>query len=202
MRRSSGYVLLVLVLIAAAGCGKTRKDHTEDLLRSSMRYQEGLRWSRFEDAAVLRPPPEREAFLDERDELSEDLKIDEYEVLRVHVTGEQRQARVQVKYTWHLDSVGVVHETVADQHWERHEHGWMLLDEWYKRGKKMPGLPDDPRPTTPIDGKDGRDGADDRPRMDLAPAADEAGGAPASPAPTDAPGGEADPGADPGARQD
>ena len=134
---------LVGVCLLLAACGGTKKQ-TENLLETSMRFQEGLRWARFEDAAAHVPPEEREAFLDEHDELGEDLRIDDYEVIRVHFKDSHDVAMVQVKYTWHLDGEGIVKETVTDQRWELHGKVWWMSKELHKRGDDMPGIAKDP----------------------------------------------------------
>jgi hypothetical protein len=134
MIRSAMIVALVL-----AACGSTRK-YGEDLVFHSRAYQEGLRWRRFDDAAARVPPPAREAFLDERDQLDHDLRIDDYEITRVKLGKDHYEGEVQVVYSWHLDSVGVVHETTVTQHWERHGPGWYVLSERRRSGDEMPGV--------------------------------------------------------------
>jgi hypothetical protein len=129
---------LVFVLLLAA-CGATPKQ-TDILIESSTAYQEGVRWGRFEDAALYLRPEQRDAFLDERDALGEDLRIDDYEVIRVHMASGQKSARVRVKYTWHLDSVGKVHESVTEQSWTRDGTRWQLDREVMKRGEPLPGV--------------------------------------------------------------
>jgi hypothetical protein len=146
-------IVAAACLVVMAACASQQKK-TESLLEQSQRYQEGLRWQRFEDAASHVPPSQREAFLDEHDELSEDLRIDDYEVIRVKFKKDHEEARVQVKYTWHLDSEGVVKETVTDQRWERHGVNWWLADEVVKRGENMPGVTKKPAKPGDQDGGD------------------------------------------------
>jgi hypothetical protein len=129
-------LLPLLLLVACA----SRQKQTENLLETSQRFQEGLRWQRFEDAAALVPPEQRESFLDEHDKLSKELRIDDYEVIRVHFATSHDEAMVQVKYTWHLDREGLVKETVTDQRWRRHGNAWWMEEEIVKRGDAMPGV--------------------------------------------------------------
>ena len=131
--------ILIALTLALAACA-SRQKQTENLLETSVRFQEGLRWSRFEDAASHVPPREREAFLDEHDELGKDLRIDDYEVIRVHFKDDHEEAQVQVKYSWHLDGEGIVKETVTDQRWRLHGSVWWMEDEAKKRGEDMPGV--------------------------------------------------------------
>ena len=151
-------VILVATLAALAACSSPQK-RTESLLETSVKFQEGLRWARFEDAASHVPPAEREAFLDEHDKLGDNLRIDDYEVIRVHFKDGHEEAQVQVKYSWHLDGEGIVKETVTDQLWKLHGSAWWLEEEAKKRGEDMPGItlshehkPHEPKPPSGGDG--------------------------------------------------
>ena len=135
--------LACLALVAAAGCA-ARPNTTEDLAGEVRAYSEGVRWRRYEDAAAKLPPALREAFLDAHDELDEDLFVDDYEIARLKLHRDRNSAIVQVKYTWHLDSVGVVHDTVVEQRWRRHGKAWLREEEYRRRGEPMPGLEDAP----------------------------------------------------------
>ena len=105
------------LLALLVGCGGTAKD-SDDLIDEVRGYQEGLRWRRWEDAAARVPPGEREAFLDQRESLEEELSIDDYEITRVKMKSGGKSVKegavVLVKYTWHVDSVGVVYDTVVE----------------------------------------------------------------------------------------
>jgi hypothetical protein len=155
---TSRAILLVTVGVLVGACASQQKS-TEDLLDTSLQYQEGLRWGRYEDSAAHVPPAAREDFLDDRDRLADDLRIDEYEVIRVKIAKGKDGAQIQVKYTWHLDSVGVVHETVVEQTWEQAGRTWLITEEVWKRGEKMPGVevrvkkrrPNAPKPEEPTD---------------------------------------------------
>jgi hypothetical protein len=162
------HVLVVVIGGLVAACGASQKQ-TENLVATSTQFQEGLRWQRFEDSATHVPAEAREAFLDERDTLADDLRIDDYEVLRVRVRGAQTEAVLQVKYTWHLDSKGVVHETVTEQLWRRRGVKWLIVSEVRRRGEPMPGVGEPPEPDAPSDGS-GVDHTDGAP-PDEAPAA-------------------------------
>jgi len=132
--------LLGVVLCA---CGSSPKDG-EDLLGEVRFYSEGVRWKKYEDAAARIPPGEREAFLDQKESLDDELHIDDYEIARVKLKDGKEGAVVQVKYTWHLDSVGVVYDTVVEQIWERRGVRWLRVAESRKRGERMPGLDEGP----------------------------------------------------------
>jgi hypothetical protein len=135
---------IVIVVFSLGGCGGGQKT-TDDLLFDVRGYQEGLRWRKYEDSAARLAPSAREDFLDKRDELDDELRVDDYEIMRVKMTDEGKKATVQVKITWHMDRVGVVKDTVVEQGWERHKVGWILVGEKRKRGAEMPGVEEPPQ---------------------------------------------------------
>src|SRR5438045_1953613 len=90
----------------------------ESLMESVTTYNAGLRCARLTAAASQIPPPEREDFVDSRDDLAKTLKITDWEVLQVEHPSDGR-ATVEVKYTWYLDDEGIVHTTQTHQHWQR-----------------------------------------------------------------------------------
>lgn len=131
---------LVLFLTIAA-CGGLSPKAGETLGDSVRAYNDGVRWERFEVAAVHIPPKQQSQFVDEADERAHDLKITEYDIVRVEQKGD-REAHVQIKMSWYKNSEGTVHETHAMQTWERHGKDWLLVDEARFRGTEMPGLPE------------------------------------------------------------
>jgi hypothetical protein len=98
----------------------------ESLIDDVRAFQEGLRWRKYDLAADYVPARVRERFLDAREEVDADLRIDDYEVERVKLADGDR-AEVRVRYTWHLDSVGMVHVAVVDEDWERQGKVWRIL---------------------------------------------------------------------------
>ena len=130
-------MMLVIALAACGGIGKQ-----ENTLAESVHdFNEGVRWSRFSNAAVHVPAAQRSQFVDEWDERAKDLKITDYDVVKVDQKG-SRTASVQVKMEWYKDSEGKVLETHAIQTWEKHGKVWFLVDESRLRGAEMPGLPE------------------------------------------------------------
>jgi hypothetical protein len=130
---------MLVVALAACGSGLGKQENT--LAESVTEFNEALRWSQFSNAAVHLPAKQRSQFVDEWDERAKDLKITQYDVVKVDQKG-SRSASVQVKMEWYKDSEGTVHETHAIQTWEKHGKGWFLVDESRLRGVEMPGLPE------------------------------------------------------------
>lgn len=123
------------VMLAACAAPKSG-----DTLAESVRaYNDGVRWERFAVAANHVPPAERSMFVDEADDRAHDLRITDYEVVRVDNKSD-KLASVQVKLSWYLDSEGILRETQSEQTWERHGKTWWMVDETRLKGYEMPGL--------------------------------------------------------------
>lgn len=138
-----------LLFIVALGLGApaciSRADRAENFMVSMRGYNDGIRWQRFANAASAVPAAERDAFLDERADLEKELRIDDWELLRVSYQGDHMQrAEVRVRYTWHLDRVGVVNETTTVQSWERRGKHWVIAEEVRAVGPEMPGVEEPP----------------------------------------------------------
>lgn len=132
-----------LITIFGLGCGGPPLRGQADLSESIRQFNDGVRWERFAAAAVALPPRDRSQFVEEMDQRAADLKITDYEVVRVDPHG-ANQARVQVKLSWYRTSEGTVHETHAVQLWEHHGKAWWMVEETRLRGTEMPGLAEAP----------------------------------------------------------
>jgi len=105
------------------------------------KYNEGLRWDKLPQSAIRIPPAERDAFLDEREQLQDELRIDDFDITRLKTEGKTKNiANVQIKWVWHMDREGIVKETTSKQSWKRHGSRWLMLHEVFVRGDEMPGL--------------------------------------------------------------
>jgi hypothetical protein len=139
--------LTVLVLFAAVACAPRAKG-AEQLLDSVRTYHEGLRWQRIPVAASRVPADERAEFIAEWDQLGDDLRITDYEVITI-ADGE-RAAVVEIKYSWYLDSEQVVHDTRVREEWEKQGEIWIRVSAHRLRGVEMPGIAE------PLDAEDDR----------------------------------------------
>jgi len=148
MRRTLAWVTGALLL---AGACATSGQQRQSFMGAVRGYNDDVRWQRPTHAAAFIPPAERDDFVDEREELSEDLRIDDYELSRVRMDRAGNRAEVQVKYTWHRDSKGLVHDTTTLQKWERRGKLWQLTEETRLRGEEMPGVPEPPEAEEPAE---------------------------------------------------
>src|SRR5579871_6355199 len=107
------------ILILVAGCGAMAAAHADsDSFDDAVRaYHDGMTWARFDAAATHVPPKERAQFVDDWDERSKDLKITEYEIVKVTQHG-SHDAKVEIKLEWYLESRNTVHETRVVETWK------------------------------------------------------------------------------------
>jgi hypothetical protein len=129
----------ILICAVLLGCGAPQARGQDELSESIRSFNDGVRWGRFGVAATAIPPAQRAQFVDDMDERANEIKITDYEVVKVDPRGE-RESRVQIKLTWYKTSEETVHETHAVQTWERHGKAWLMVDETRLRGPEMPGL--------------------------------------------------------------
>lgn len=147
--------LLLLMSIAGVAC-RTPAQRREDFGNAVRMYNEGVRWQRWSHAAAYIPGPERADFVDERADLEEELRIDDFEVLRQDLQPGGQRATVRVRYTWHLDREGIVHRTTATQGWEQRGRRWYMVEERRARGPRMPGVAEPLQPLKVGDGTQDR----------------------------------------------
>jgi hypothetical protein len=136
-------IAIALVLLAA--CSATAQQNSDNLGDAIRSYNDGVRWGRYAIAASKVPPRERSTFIQDMDERATDVRITDYEVVDV-AAKDTRSAKVRVKLSWYKSSEGTVHETQAEQVWERQGKLWFMVQEARVRGTEMPGLPEPVKP--------------------------------------------------------
>lgn len=131
--------VLIAVLLLSAGCSGANPKNA-DLVADIRGYSDGMRWGDFNAAALRVKPLQRTAFMDQREQLAEDLRIADWEMRRMTYSENRNRAEVHIEWTWLLDSRGIVHTTVTRQAWSRHGKNWILDREERLRGEPMPGV--------------------------------------------------------------
>ncbi|HUJ63201.1 MAG TPA: hypothetical protein VLX92_32105 [Kofleriaceae bacterium] len=127
------------LILLVAGCGQLAAAQGEALDDTVRAFNDDMTWAKFDVAAAHLPPAQRVQFIDDWEDRSKDLHVTGYTVVKVVQKG-ATEARVEVKLEWYKESEGTVHETYAQQIWERHGKLWLLVDEARLRGPEMPGL--------------------------------------------------------------
>ncbi len=132
------FLIATVTAPLASGCGGVPKAG-ETLMESVQSYNEGVRWERFAAAAARLPAADRMAFIDAADARAKDLKVTDYEVVRV-ASMSDKIAKVQVRLSWYRETEGTLRETHAVQTWKRTGKVWVLQGQARLRGPVMPGI--------------------------------------------------------------
>ncbi len=136
-------LLVVLALgstLAACGGTFTKTDELRTLIDE---YNNGVRWGRLDQSAVLLPPEDRERFLARHTGLEEKLEILDLDITGMDIAHSKESAEVTIDLSWVLRDRGVVEKTVVVESWRRRGSQWQMVKEVRLRGAPLT-LYDDP----------------------------------------------------------
>ncbi len=139
-------VLAVLFLPGCvAGAGYSTRDRVTNAARE---YNDGVRWSKWEQAASHIAKDERTHFLERHQALEDELEIADYEMVAIDIDKSDRKkdkATARIDYTWTLKRQGLVQKTSTIQKWEEKDGGWVMAREERVKGAPLT-LFDEPAP--------------------------------------------------------
>ena len=129
--------LLVAGVITAtsSGCGGYTSPG-EKLQRAVFRYNNAVRWSNYAVAAKYIPEDTRQAYLAERRDASNNLRILEFNIDEVRHANLANKAEVLVTFQWVQPSSNVVQHATYTQHWHYGEDKTWLLKKRVKTERK------------------------------------------------------------------
>jgi len=122
-----------------AGCfvhPPTEREQLRDQMRA---YHDNMRWRRYGEAASYLPQPRRKRFLEQVDDLKDDVEISDYELLSVANQGQDR-VQVRVAFDWQSKRTGLLRRTEVDEVWVRVGEAWMLSEMHHRKGEPVPFL--------------------------------------------------------------
>jgi hypothetical protein len=138
--------LFVLVLPGCLmGAGYSTKDRVTTAARE---YNDGVRWGKYEQAAIHIAKGKRELFMEKHKNLEDELEIADYEMVALDIDRSDRKhdkITARVEYTWTLKRVGLVEKTTTRQTWEEHDGDWLMAKEERIKGSPLT-LFDEPAP--------------------------------------------------------
>lgn len=117
---------VVLAAVSHAGCATTRqRESLQELEESLEAYNEAFRWKNYERAAGYLPADQRASFLGTYEDEENSLHVEDFQILRVDMAGDDAAiASVRVRYML-LPSVNVGKTTLV-QHWHRVNGTWVM----------------------------------------------------------------------------
>lgn len=136
--RYSIYAILVVFLVGTFGCNrhahKKTMDDGRDLQMRVQSFHTDLRWARYEAAAEVIVPEERQRFLGRYDELGDDFKIANMDMITVKRPSD-KSAIVEMKQESYIEPQMTIKKQTFLELWERREGQWLLVkrlteDEW------------------------------------------------------------------------
>lgn len=121
--------ILATTTLGQLGCSGPAATSGEHLRDHVTRYNESVRWQRFEAASEFVPEEKRARFLSRYRDTANDLRILEYGVEDVTRIGRDR-AQVTVRYEWIRHPSNTVETTYLAQEWALTDEStkWLLLD--------------------------------------------------------------------------
>jgi len=119
-------LLLVTLLLACSSMTESRDTDLRSVVKA---FHHDLRWRYNRNAAASVDVRHSATFLDQLDDMKEDLNISEWEIRRVKlsVDGLRAEIRIRIKY-FRMPST-VVKNEVIDQVWQQREKRWFLLSQ-------------------------------------------------------------------------
>jgi hypothetical protein len=136
--RLTVFALLAVFLAGALGCNrhshKKTMDDGRDLQMRVQSFHTDLRWARYEAAAEVIVPEERERFLGRYEELGDDYKIANMDLITVKRPSD-KEAVVEMEQESYTEPQMTVKKQTFMELWERREGHWLLVkrlteDEW------------------------------------------------------------------------
>ena len=129
----SGLACCVTAMLG--GSCTTMFSDREKLVMAVREYNDGVRWSRLDQAVGRMVPDSRQRFLDRHAALAEELDITDYDVTRIDV--ERETATVTVEVSWSLKRRGLLERTIVVEDWKRQRGDWVLVKESRLRGAPL-----------------------------------------------------------------
>lgn len=121
-------LLLLAAALVGGGCASSNRDQLKAFEDALQGYNEAFRWKNFERAALFLPPDLRAAFVAAHEDDEKSLHVEDYQVLRADLDGEDRAVvTIRLSYTL-LPSLTVERRNLV-QHWARVAGTWILESE-------------------------------------------------------------------------
>lgn len=129
---------IVFLLVSSLGCNHAPHEKTmddgRDLQLRVQSFHTDLRWARYESAAEVIVPAERSRFLGRYEELGDDYKIANMDLITVKRPSE-KEAIVEMEQESYKEPQMTVKKQTFIELWEKRGGHWMLVkrlleDEW------------------------------------------------------------------------
>jgi len=117
-------LFLTVALSALFACSGAQPE--KDLPYRVEVFNEHLRWGRFDRAAEFVVPMRRAAFIQEREEQAEEVRLSDYEIISVRRESETT-AKVRVSLMWNRMDSTIIKKSVLEETWTKAGSTWFLV---------------------------------------------------------------------------
>lgn len=117
------------IVLLLSYCATVTGPNEKDLRSVLERFHHDLRW-KYNDAAAARVDPRfSAAFLDELEDIRDDLNITSWEIRQIRGIPEKRQAKVRLQITYYRLPSTVIRDQVTEQLWQQDDTRWFLVSQ-------------------------------------------------------------------------
>ena len=133
-------VAIVLFVLGGTGCmlgeGYTARDRVTLAARE---YNDGVRWGRYDRAAVHVAADRRAHFIERHKTLEDELEFADCEVLDLDLVDPKKKDRAMahVEYTWTMKREGLLKKTAVEQVWVERGGQWIVDSETRTKGSPL-----------------------------------------------------------------
>jgi hypothetical protein len=133
MRRLA--LLLVLPFTACFMEGYSMRDKVTEAARL---YNEGVRWSKLEQAVKYLPKDDARIFVDRMTALEDELEFGDADMVELTLDKKHDKATARMSYIWMLKRRGLLEKTTTEQTWVEKDGRWIMKCEVRLRGSPLP----------------------------------------------------------------
>ncbi|HOV87568.1 MAG TPA: hypothetical protein PLM79_14495 [Syntrophobacteraceae bacterium] len=131
-RKASLFVFFALAVMIPLSCSSVskQKGEQEDLQEIADAFNSAVRWSDFKTACGFVLPPRKQAFWDQMDEMSNTVRIMDFQIREVSVPQKKNRGTVILRYRYyHMDSPNMRTKNLQ-QHWifSEQEKSWFVAE--------------------------------------------------------------------------
>jgi hypothetical protein len=131
VRTLAAISLVASILMLACGCISAitdRKLNDEGLREAVTVFNDAIRWRDYPQALVWVPPQQREVFWKQTDAMQDNLRIVDYQILRLDMSEHTAIGSADLKYRYYsLTSPRIESVTLRQKwRWEEENHTWQV----------------------------------------------------------------------------
>ena len=146
-------LIVSFALFTLGGCVLMDYSTKDRVTMAAREFNDGVRWGKYDQAAIHIPKEQRERFLERHRRLDDELEIADYEMVSLEIDKTDRKkpkVTARVDYTWTLKNVGLVERTTTQQQWEERDGSWMVVREERVKGSPLTLFEEPQKPASPV----------------------------------------------------